>query len=399
MVNNTVKILQINSVYKFGSTGRIASDLKTVIEKNCGECAIIYGRGDVIDEANVWKIGSELDFRLHALFARLTDKAGFYSKEYTKKMIKQIQTYNPDIIHLHNIHGYYLNVEMLFSFLKEYNKPIVWTLHDAWAFTGHCAYYDAIKCEKWKIQCYNCPQKMTYPKSYMDNSSQNYTLKRNLFTGIDDLTIVTPSIWLKQEVKQSFLNEYECTVIANGIDLTKFSQLESIDKKGKFTILGVASIWEERKGLKDFIKLSKLIDLNTYKIIMVGVDVQQKRLLEQHQIIAIERTNNLDELVQLYNQADVFFNPTYEDNFPTTNIEALACGTPVLTYRTGGSPESLTEECGIVVEKGNLVEVVQHLEQLRQKNFSPDKCVERASQFNKYDKFQEYIELYCQMLG
>lgn len=394
-----MKILQINSVYKFGSTGRIASDLKTVIEKNGGECAIIYGRGDVIDEANVWKIGSELDFRLHALFARLTDKAGFYSKEYTKKMIKQIQVYNPDIIHLHNIHGYYLNVEILFNFLKEYNKKVVWTLHDAWAFTGHCAYYDAIKCEKWKIQCYNCPQKMTYPKSYMDNSSQNYILKRNLFTGIDDLTIVTPSIWLQQEVKQSFLKEYECTVIANGIDLTKFSQLESIDKKGKFTILGMASIWEERKGLKDFIKLSKLIDLNTYKIIMVGVDVQQKQLLEQHQIIAIERTNNLDELVQLYNQADVFFNPTYEDNFPTTNIEALACGTPVLTYRTGGSPESLTSECGIVVEKGNLAEVVQHLEQLRMKNFSPNKCVERASQFNKYDKFQEYVELYCQMLG
>lgn len=393
-----MKILQINSVYKFGSTGRIASDLKTVIEKNGGECAIIYGRGDVIDEANVWKIGSELDFRFHALFVRLTDKAGFYSKEYTKKMIKQIQVYNPDIIHLHNIHGYYVNVEMLFDFLKEYKRAVVWTLHDTWSFTGHCSHYEAVGCKKWKTQCGECPQIREYPKSFVDKSAQNYTKKKRVFTGIDNLTIVTPSNWLQQQVKVSFLGDYPCQTIANGIDLQKFSFVNKLANE-KFTILGLASVWGERKGFDDFIKLSKLIDLNTYKIIMVGVNVQQKRLLEQHQIIAIERTNNLDELVQLYNQADVFLNPTYEDTFPTTNIEALACGTPVLTYCTGGSPESLTSECGVVVEKGDLVEVVQHLEQLRQKNFSPNECVERASQFDKYDKFQEYVELYRQMLG
>lgn len=393
-----MKVLQLNSVYKFGSTGRIASDLKTVIEQNHGECAIIYGRGDIVAEKNVWKIGSELDFRFHALFARLTDQAGFHSKKYTKKIIEQIQSYNPDIIHLHNIHGYYVNVGMLFDFLKEYKQAVVWTLHDTWSFTGHCSHYEAVGCEKWKTQCGKCPQIREYPKSFVDKSAQNYTKKKRVFTGIDNLTIVTPSNWLQQQVKASFLGDYPCQTIANGIDLQKFSFLSKLENE-KFTILGLASIWGERKGFDDFIKLSKLIDLNNYKIIMVGVDVQQKRLLEQHQIIAIERTNNLDKLVQLYNQADVFFNPTYEDTFPTTNIEALACGTPVLTYHTGGSPESLTSECGIVVEKGNLAEVVQHLKQLRLKNFSPNKCVERASQFNKYDKFQEYVELYYQMLG
>ncbi|SSY80077.1 glycosyltransferase [Alysiella crassa] len=394
-----MKILQINSVYKFGSTGRIASDLKTVIEKNCGECAIIYGRGDVIDKANVWKIGSELDFRFHVLFARLTDKAGFYSKEYTKKMIEQIQIYNPDIIHLHNIHGYYVNVEMLFDFLKEYKRAVVWTLHDTWSFTGHCSHYEAVGCEKWKTQCGECPQIREYPKSFVDNSAQNYMRKKKIFIGIDNLTIVTPSFWLQQQIQQSFLQKYECKTIANGIDLQKFSPLIKTKDKNKFIILGVASVWGERKGFNDFIRLSKYIDLSEYQIIMVGVNNQQKQILAKHNIVAIERTNSIEELVQLYSQADIFLNLTYEDTFPTTNLEALACGTPILTYRTGGSPESLNSNCGIIVEKGDLSSVIEHLKQLRKKNFDSQACINQANYFNKFDKFQEYINLYQEILS
>lgn len=394
-----MKILQINSVYKFGSTGRIASDLKAVIEKNHGECAIIYGRGDVVDEPNIWKIGSELDFKLHALFSRLTDKSGFFSKSYTKQMIERIKEYNPDIIHLHNIHGYYVNVEMLFEFLKESSKPVVWTLHDTWSFTGHCSHYEAVQCQKWQTQCNDCPQSNEYPKSFVDNSFQNYNLKKQIFTGLDNLIIVTPSKWLQSQVENSFLKEYQCKTIANGIDLHKFSPVLERKPQEKFIVLGVASVWGERKGFNDFIRLSTCINLEQYKIIMVGVNAKQKEVLEQNNIVAIERTNSIEELAQLYNQADVFFNPTYEDTFPTTNIEALACGTPVLTYRTGGSPESLNSDCGIVVEKGDLNAVVNHLNWLREKNLNSQACVKQASHFEKFDKFQEYVDLYRQILS
>lgn len=393
-----MKILQINSVYKFGSTGRIASDLKNIVEQYEGEGAVIYGRGDIVDESNVWKIGSESDFKLHALFARLTDKAGFFSKKYTIKMIEKIQNYNPDIIHLHNIHGYYVNVEMLFKFLKEYNKPIVWTLHDTWSFTGHCSHYEAVECAKWQKQCYECPQIKEYPKSFVDNSAQNYINKKDIFTGVKNLTIVTPSRWLQEQVQQSFLKEYDCRAISNGIDLQKFSPLEKQDKKSKFIILGVASVWSDRKGFDDFIRLAQCIDLEQYQIIVVGVNSQQKQIMEKHNIKAIERTSSIEELAQLYSQADVFFNPTYEDTFPTTNLEALACGTPVLTYRTGGSPESLTEECGIVVEKGNIDAVVTYLKHLKHHNFSEQVCRERAEQFDKNQKFNEYVKLYKEIL-
>lgn len=395
-----MKILQINSVYKFGSTGRIASDLKVVIEQNNCESAVIYGRGDVIDEPNVWKIGSDLDFKFHVLLARFTDKAGFFSKNYTAKIIEKIKSYNPDIIHLHNIHGYYIHVEMLFYFLKKIKKPVVWTLHDTWAFTGHCSHYEAIHCDKWKTQCNACPQIGEYPKSFVDNSTPNYILKKNLFTGLENLTIITPSYWLQQQVKHSFLQEYKCQIITNGIDLQKFtpSTIE-VRKQEKFIILGMASVWSKRKGFEDFIKLSKRIDLTQYQLMMVGVNAKQKELLEKNNITAIERTNSIHELTKLYCQADIFLNPTYEDTFPTTNIEALACGTPVLTYRTGGSPESLTSECGIVVEKGDLNAVVEHLNRLRYQNFSSQSCIKQASHFNKYDKFQEYVDLYHQILS
>lgn len=394
-----MKILQINSVYKFGSTGRIINDLKSVISQNHSECAVIYGRGDTIDEPNVWKIGSNLDFKLHVLLARFTDKAGLFSKNYTIKIINGIKNYNPDIIHLHNIHGYYVNIEMLFNFLKKYKKAVVWTLHDTWSFTGHCSHYEAIECNKWKIQCKECPQVREYPKSFVDNSAQNYMKKKKIFTGVDNLTIVTPSSWLQQQVQQSFLQKYECKTIENGIDLQKFSPLIKTKEKNKFIILGVASVWGERKGFNDFIQLSKYIDLTEYQIVMVGVNNQQKQTLKKHNIVAIERTNSIEELVQLYNQADIFVNLTYEDTFPTTNLEALACGTPVLTYRTGGSPESLNSNCGIVVEKGNLSAVIEHLKQLREKNFDSQYCIKQANRFNKFDKFQEYVNLYQEILS
>ena len=400
-----MKIMLVNSVYNFGSTGRIVKDLKDVIQSQGAEGAIIYGRGNDSSDNDVFKIGTDLDFKLHVLYSRLTDKSGFFSSYYTRKIIERIKEYDPDLIHLHNIHGYYINIELLFNFIKEYRKPIVWTLHDCWSFTGHCAYYDAVNCQKWQEECKNCPQTHEYPKSFIDNSLNNFHTKKTLFTSIEQLYIVTPSEWLKQEVKKSFLKEYPCYVIPNGIDLKEFnSNYFSHENKNifqpckKLKILGVASVWDHRKGLNDFIKLSRLLDLTKYQITMVGVNKKQKAILEECGIIAIERTNSIEALADLYQQADVFFNPTYQDNFPTTNLESLACGTPVLTYRTGGSPESLTEKCGVVVDKGNLELVVSCLQSWESYQFQANDCITQARKFDKFLKFNEYYELYNDIL-
>lgn len=350
-----MKIFQINTVCGTGSTGRIAVDIAQVLQKEGHTSCIAYGRGNAPSDVDSFKIDSKEEVYLHAALSRFTDAQGLYSTSATKRLIQKIRDYDPDIIHLHNIHGYFLNYKVLFQFLSRYNKPIVWTLHDCWAFTGHCAYFDYVHCDFWKTECHDCPQKDTYPTSWlMDRSRENFRLKKSLFTGIKNLTIVTPSHWLAGLVKQSFLKEYPVEVIHNGIDLNVFKPTPSDFRKkyhieDKKIILGVASPWTPRKGLKDFIKLAELVDEET-RIVLVGLnDKQSKRLPEN--IIGIKRTNNPKELAGIYTAADVFFNPTYEDNYPTTNLEALACGTPVVTYNTGGSPESAGSTAVIIEQK------------------------------------------------
>ena len=401
-----MKVMQINSVYKFGSTGHIVSNLKDVITNNGDKCGVIYGRDGIShNEENVWRIGSTLDFRTHVLYARLTDNSGFASSKSTYKIIQRVKKFDPDLIHLHNIHGYYLNIELLFNFLKGYKKPVIWTLHDCWVFTGHCAHYDAINCQKWQKECTHCPQLKVYPRSFLkDNSFKNFYRKKYIFSGVENLYIVTPSQWLKKEVSKSFLNDYPCYVIENGIDLNNFNcsnigNLGLKSNRSKIKILGVASVWGERKGYNDFIMLAQTLDLDNYEIIMVGVNARQKSILDKYGIVGIERTNNIKELVALYQEADLFFNPTYEDTFPTTNLEALACGTPVLTYRTGGSPESLNEQCGIVVDKGDINSVIYHLRKWPSYNFSSELCANQAGKFDKYKKFMQYYDLYTEVLS
>ena len=268
-------------------------------------------------------------------------KTGFASKHATKKLLKFLDKINPDIVHLHNIHGYYLNIELLFNYLKEKQIRVIWTLHDCWSFTGQCAFFDYVGCDKWQTECKNCPMLSEYPKSFVDSSKWNYQKKKELFTGLN-ITLVTPSKWLASLVKNSYLKVYDVKVINNGIDLNVFKPTPSNFRekyclKDKKMILGVAGVWDRRKGLNDFIELSKLLDDN-YVIVLVGLNDKQLDLLP-HNIIGIKRTENQQELAGLYTTADVFFNPTYEDNYPTVNLESLACGTPVITYDTGGSPE------------------------------------------------------------
>jgi glycosyltransferase involved in cell wall biosynthesis len=391
-----MKIFQINSTCGYGSTGRIAVDILKEVEKNGGEGIIAYGRNDAPQGINSYKITTETDVKIHGVLSRITDRQGFYSTSATKKLIEKIKEYNPDIIHLHNVHGYYLNVKTLFEFLKEYNKPIVWTLHDCWTFTGHCAYFSFYGCEKWKTECNSCPLKKDYPSSLvLDNSKKNFIEKKELFTSLNNVTFVTPSVWLADLVKESYLKKFNVKVINNGIDLSKFKPTKSdfrekYNLENKQIILGVASVWEERKGLKDFIELNKMLDENQ-KIVLVGLNDSQLAELPKN-IIGIKRTNSIDELAQLYSAADVFVNTTYEDNYPTTNLESISCGTPVITYKTGGSPESVAEGNGFIVEKGDILGVYEALKNV-------DGCkVETKDTFDASLRYKEYVDLYKELL-
>jgi glycosyltransferase involved in cell wall biosynthesis len=348
-------------------------------------------------------IGNKLDLFRHVLSTRLFDNHGLSSKKATKKFIQSIEDIQPEIIHLHNIHGYYLHVGVLFDFLKSSKTPVVWTLHDCWPFTGHCAYFDRVDCQKWKTQCHTCPLKSYYPKSYFkDNSKNNFLLKREFFTGLENLTICTPSHWLKGLIEESFLKEYPVEVIHNGIDLEVFQSKINAKKRTNepIRVLGVANIWDARKGLDDFIELNNRLE-GEIKITLVGVSDKVSRKLPS-EIRSLERTNNVNELVDLYQEADVFINPTYSDNFPTTNIEALACGTPVITYDTGGSPEAIDDVTGICVRKGDVEGLVSAIQRINENPniFSVDACSSRAqNNFNKDENFLAYIELYKQLLN
>uniref|UniRef100_UPI003FEEEE1F glycosyltransferase n=1 Tax=Eubacterium sp. TaxID=142586 RepID=UPI003FEEEE1F len=396
-----MKVLQINSVCGVGSTGRIATDLYKVMKENGIESKIAFGIGTAenIPQEDAFKFGNKFDYYVHNAVSRITDRAGFYSKINTLKLLKFIKSYEPDIIHIHTIHGYYVNIEILFNFLKEYKKPVIWTLHDCWSFTGHCAHFDLIGCTKWKTQCYNCPIHREYPKSFTDNSRHIYKLKKQLFTGVENLTIVTPSQWLADLVKQSFLKDHTIRIINNGINLDVFKPIENDIKlkyqcENKYLILGVAFGWGKKKGLDIFIELSKRLDENKYKIMLVGTDEHIEKDLPDN-IISIHRTKNQNELAKIYSAADLFVNPTREDTYPTVNMESLACGTPVLTFNTGGSPEIIDKTCGMVVEKDDIDSMYNEIINICENNvFTKEMCLRKSRMFDKNEKYRNYIELY-----
>jgi|SRR5690554_1414798 len=404
-----MKLFQINVVVNTGSTGRIAEELGKLALKKGWESHIAVGRSPYMSDSKVVKVGGRLNMYKHLLETRLFDNHGFSSKQATIQLIENIRKINPDIVHLHNLHGYYVHVGLLFQFLSTYNKPVVWTLHDCWAFTGHCAFYEFVNCKKWQTECYNCPQTQEYPKSlYRDNSRRNFRLKKDSFNSVANMTLVPVSNWLGDELKQSFLNAYPVKRIYNGVDLSLFNPSQRVNSpalreklEGKFLIIGVANLWEEkRKGLQDFLQLSELLAEDEL-IILVGLN---KKLLSRlpSNVVGIERTENPRDLAALYATSNVFFNPTWEDNFPTTNLEALACGIPIITYKTGGSVEVITPDTGFSVDKGDLSEVLKALEAIKRngKGYYMGKCSAYvADNFNKNDRFQEYFMLYEAMLG
>lgn len=401
-----MNLLQINVTANWGSHGKIAEAIGRLALEEGWNSMIAYGRGTPCSHSSLIRIGNDFDMTIHGIGTRFFDLNGLLSKNVTKRFIEEISSYKPDIIHLHNIHGYYLNYPILFNWIKKINVPVIWTLHDCWPWTGHCAYYTYERCNKWENFCHNCPGLNNYPVSYWDRTKRNFTQKKKSFLNVPNMTLVPVSNWLNDNVKKSFLGGYKSKIIHNGIDLEQFHPIESKEKirnkfnlKNKILLLGVASNWEKRKGLEEFIKLRKLLSYD-YQIILVGLSKSQISGLPEG-IIGISRTNNIEELVELYSAADIYLNPTLEDNFPTTNLEALACGTPIITYNTGGSPEAVNKDTGLVVEYKDIKAFAAGIFKIKDNNMlSSELCRERAVRlFDANKVFYKYIDLYKEVLN
>ena len=400
------RLLLVNTSVNSGSTGRIAEQIGQTAIAHGFESYFGYGRVGRVSQSHLIKIGAEWDVRFHGVESLLLDNHGFGSRCATRKFIEEIERIKPDIINLHNIHGYYLNFEILFGYLAKKDIPVVWTLHDCWPFTGHCAHYIRVQCDRWKRGCYCCPNRGIYPKSlFWDRSRRNYQAKRRFFTSLSNVTIVCPSQWLAEDVRQSFLNCYDVKTIYNGVDISVFQPLDTTSIRRRMglpdkcrIVLGVASLWTSNKGLFDFYKLRDTLKAD-YQIIMIGLNENQINSLPRG-IVGIRRTESVEQLAEFYSLADVFVNPTYVDNFPTTNIEALACGTPVVTYRTGGSPEAIDEHTGMVIEQGNIRQLKNAIENIApKKSFYTEACRKRAvKNFNMHERFSDYVELFDQLI-
>lgn len=401
------KLLQINPVIRTNtSTGRIMQEIGELAMANGWESYIAYSGGrDGIKpcKSNLIPVGGKADVAFHGLWTRLTDRHGLASWGATRKFIKEIEALRPDVIHIHNIHGYFLNYKILFEYLAKKNIPVVWTVHDCWLYTGHCYHYAGVGCRKWMTQCEHCPQTRAFPASLLlDRSRQNYVDKKKAFASLQNLIIVTVSEWMKGEMSHSFLKDCRYQVIHNGIDLDVFD-VQSDDEavRGKYNlgnkkiILGLASIWCREKGWDDFVEMSRMLDEDEV-IVMVGVSEEQQKMLPEN-IVAIRRTENVRQLAELYSAATAFVNPTWQDNYPTVNLEAIACGTPVVTYRTGGSVEAVTEETGFIVEQGDikgLLEAVRTVAERGKVQYTAKCRAHALANFRKEERYADYLKLY-----
>ena len=391
-----MKIVQINATCDIGSTGKICRAVSELLSDRDIENYIFYTHGNSDYPLGI-KYENELEQFIYKCTSKITGKYGFGAHYATWKLIKQLDLIKPDIIHLHNIHAHNVNLELLFSYIKERKIKCFWTFHDCWAFTGYCPHFTMIKCEKWKTQCYKCELRTKYSWLF-DKSEILYKKKKSLLNGLD-MKIITPSQWLAIIVKKSFLSQYPVKIINNGIDLNIFyprpnnlREKYGIGNNVKI-ILGVAFGWDERKGLDVFIELASRLENEKYQIILVGTNDKVDSVLPSN-IVSIHRTNDQVELAELYTASDVFVNPTREENYPTVNMEAIACGTPVITFNTGGSPEILDEKTGVVVECDDIDEMERQIIRIcTEKVFKKEDCIRRAQSFDKNLRFNEYAEL------
>lgn len=402
------KLLQINPVIRVNtSTGRIMQEIGELAMQNGWECHIAYSKGrdgirecrsDIVPVGNIWSTA------WHGIETRLFDRHGLASSHATRQFVRKIEEISPDVVHIHNIHGYFLNYQILFDYLSKAGIPVVWTVHDCWLYTGHCYYYSFAGCDRWQTGCHHCPQKKEFPTSlFCDRSRRNFEDKKAAFTSmpLDRMTIVPVSEWIRNEMRRSFLNAYPFRVIHNGINTDIFNIYDDRQVRTAFglgnrhILLGVASIWSREKGLDDFIRMAGMLNEDEV-VVLVGIKPEDRKRLPDN-VVGIARTENIRQLAELYAAADVFVNPTWQDNYPTVNMEAIACGTPVVTYRTGGSVEVITPSTGMIVEQGNLNELLKSIREIESKGKASyqEACRKYALlNFKKEDRYMEYLRLY-----
>lgn len=395
-----MKVVQINATCGIGSTGKICVGISELMSANNIENYILFS-----SRTNGYPLGTpcsnERYLKIQALKARILGNYGFNSKKATRKMIRELERIEPDVVHLHNIHGHDCDLELLFSYFRRKKTKLIWTFHDCWAFTAYCPHFTMMKCGKWRTQCSSCIRRREF-SWFFDWSGALFQKKKKLFSGLD-LTIVTPSRWLAGLVKESFLEAYPVKVVNNGINLEVFKPNQSDFRtryalEGKKLLLGVSFEWGIRKGLDVFLELARRLP-EDYRIILVGTDQNVDKLLPEN-IVSIHRTQNQRELAEIYCAADLFVNPTREENYPTVNMESLACGTPVLTFRTGGSPEIIDETCGSVVACDDVDAMEKEILRICGENpYTKDACLKRAAAFDQKERFKEYLELYGRIIS
>ncbi len=394
-----MKIISIN-LGLFGSTGKIMYALSQLAKQEGYEALMVYPSlpQNMLERNEDLRLQGIFNRKLNSVLQKITGRNGCFCYRNTRQVLRYLKKNSPDILHLHNIHTMKINHRMLFNYIKKSKVKVIWTLHDCWSFTGQCAHFTMAHCDKWQTGCFQCPQYKEYFPTYVDNTKTMWELKKKWFTGVEDMTLVTPSQWLADLVKQSFLKEYPVQVIHNGIDLSVFQPTESDFRKkyrleNKFIVLGVAFGWGVRKGLDVFIELAKTLN-ERYQIVLVGADDNVDKQLPSA-ILSIHRTNNQRELAEIYTAADVFVNPTREEVLGLVNIEALACGTPVVTFNAGGSPETMDETCGCVVDVDDVAGMERGITRICEKKpYSQEACLQKARSFDKEDRFKEYIALY-----
>ena len=394
-----MRVLFVNLVYGVGSTGKIIADIANLLREGGSDVRILYGAGADSSDADARRITGRLEYYVHNALSRLTDHAGLYSCAATRRLIHEIQSFQPDLIHLHTLHGFYVNYEMLFRFLKESDIPVVWTLHDCWSFTGHCTHFSQIKCAQWQTECRSCRLLRRYPLCYgKGDVRRNFLRKKAAFNGVKNLVITTPSQWLTEQVARSFLRNYPRTVISNGIDRTIF-QPQASDLREKYhlerkkIILGVASTWSAQKGLPDLLALADRLGAD-YQVVLIGLTSKQLSHIPPN-VLVLPRTANQTELAQWYTAADVFVNPTYAETFGLTTVEAQACGTPVVVYETDGCPETLVTEESVLVAQGDLDGLACAVRDIVRRGIRV--APRRTERFDKDRTYGEYIRLYVRM--
>ncbi|MDD3213744.1 MAG: glycosyltransferase [Eubacteriales bacterium] len=400
-----MKIVELNTFCGTGSTGRIALQIADTAAKHGAQTVIGFGAGDVPPQAETYalRIGGKIGRKWHGALRKLLDAEGYGSAHATRKLIVFLKAFQPDVIHLHNIHGCYLNHRLLFRYLRACGVPVIWTLHDCWPFTGHCAYFDRIGCNLWQTECHNCPQKHSYPTCIgPDGSRRNFRRRRTLFTAVAKLTLVTPCEWLRELLRYSFFKNTPARVVYNGVDLKTFAPTESDLRKRygiteRYLVLAVASEWEERKGLAYLPALAGKLGKD-YRMAIIGLTQAQVDALPKS-ILGLTRTANVTELAQWYTAADCLVNPTLEDNMPMVNLEALACGTPVVAFDTGGCAEAIGDDCGIVVPKGDAETLLNAVQQVAPRREAlRAACLARAERFSGDSSANDYWALYQEVV-